>query len=67
MIFNTSIGDKYGSNRISSPSIKNHLRPITGHFGFGAVVQPSLLVNVRTDMGKAGNNGFFQHFQLSCH
>ncbi len=63
-LFNHS-GDNYGSSRINTPSIKGHLRPLDGDFGVSVSVQPSVLDNVRTNSGKAGNNGFFLPFQLS--
>ena len=63
-LFNHS-GDNYGSSRINTPSIKGHLRPLDGDFGFSTIVQPSVLDNVRTNSGKAGNYGVFLPFQLS--
>lgn len=63
-LFNFS-GDIYGSSCSYSPSIKNHLRPADGDFGFSTIVQPSLLDYVRSNAGKIRNNGFFLPFQLS--
>ena len=62
--FNFS-GDIYGSSSSYSPSIKNHLRPFAGDFGTRPIVQPGVLDNVRSEPRASGNNGFFQHFQLS--
>ena len=61
----TFSGDIYGSNRTHSPSVKGHLRPFAGDFGTRPIVQPGVLDNVRSAAGTPGNNGFFQHFQLS--
>ena len=58
-------GDIYGSSRSYSPSVKNHLRPFDTHTGISPVVQPGVLDNVRSEPRASGNNGFFQHFQLS--
>ena len=63
-LFNHS-GDNYGSSRINTPSIKGHLRPLDGDFGFSTIVQPSVLDNVRTNSGKTRNYGVFLPFQLS--
>lgn len=63
-LFNHS-GDTYGSSRITTPSIKGHLRPFNGDSGTSTFVQPGLLDNVRTNSGKTGNYGFFLPFQLS--
>ena len=62
--FNHS-GDNYGSSRINTPSIKGHLRPLDGDFGFSTIIQPSVLDNVRTNSGKTRNYGVFLPFQLS--
>ena len=63
-LFNHS-GDNYGSSRITTPSIKGHLRPLDGDFGVSVSVQPSVLDNVRTNSGKTMNYGVFLPFQLS--
>ena len=63
-LFNHS-GDNYGSSRITTPSIKGHLRPFDGDFGASTIVQPSVLDNVRTNSGKTRNYGVFLPFQLS--
>jgi hypothetical protein len=63
-LFNHS-GDNYGSSRINTPSIKGHLRPLDGDFGFSTIIQPSVLDNVRTNSGKTRNYGVFLPFQLS--
>ena len=63
-LFNHS-GDNYGSSRINTPSIKGHLRPLDGDFGFSTIVQPSVLDHVRTNSGKTRNYGVFLPFQLS--
>ena len=63
-LFNHS-GDNYGSSRITTPSVKGHLRPLDGDFGVSVSVQPSVLDNVRTNSGKTRNYGVFLPFQLS--
>ena len=63
-LFNHS-GDNYGSSRINTPSIKGHLRPLDGDFGFSFNLQPSVLDKVRTNSGKTRNDGVFLPFQLS--
>jgi len=61
----TLLGDKYGSSTSGSYRIKCHYRPIVGYFSARFIVQSGVLDNVFSDMGAHGNDGFFQHFQLS--
>ena len=57
--------ENHGANRNHSPSVKGHLRPLNGDFGFSINLQPSVLDNVRTNSGKTRNYGVFLPFQLS--
>jgi hypothetical protein len=66
-MYSLNTGDLNGCNSTNTNRIKYHYRPTTRHFGNGFIVQPSVLDNVFSDMGTHGNDGFFQHFQLSCY
>ena len=57
--------ENHGSNRNHSSSVRGHLRPLDGDFGFSVSVQPSVLDHVRTNSGKTRNYGVFLPFQLS--
>lgn len=66
-MYSSHIGDQHGWNCFSTYRIKRHYRPIIGHLSARLIVQSGVLDNVFSDLGTHGNDGFFQHFQLSCY
>jgi len=59
-------GIKNGSSSLGTPSIGGHYRPFDCDSFSRTFVQPSVLGNVRSEVGKTSNNGVFQRIQLSC-
>ena len=64
MIFIKSLGDRYGSSSLGTPSVRGHYRPVDNDSGFN-----SLKCNVRVDhvgsqMGKSGNTSDIRGFLL---
>ena len=59
-----NIGDKYGSNSISTPSIKCHYRPFDYDSGAGSIIRDVRMDNVESHVGKGNNTSHIRSILL---
>ena len=66
MIFNQSLGDRYGSSCIGTPSVRGHYRPFDYDFGVNSIKHYVRLDNVESHVGTSNNTSNICSFLLPC-